>query len=150
VAVDGDRFVLRRDAASDSVIFGFSQVSKLEVSQGRHGRALTGLAVGLVGGAALGAITFAASDTKPKCPAANGGWDFCGLFYQGPGVYAGVGAVLGGLSGGVLGTVIGSFIHTERWRAVSVDRVVLHPQASISVMPSQSGPQLALRLGVRF
>ena len=134
-AVRGDSFVFRRDKAGDSLTVGYTHVARLEVGRGRHARTLTGLAVGLVVGAFGSAFSQTPSgfgrDTKAGGTVAAG---------------AGVGAV----PGAVVGLIIGSLIRTERWRTVSINRLLDHPQASIAVVPSQSGPRVALRVAARF
>jgi hypothetical protein len=147
IAVRGDSIVFRRDAAGDTLIVGFTHVAKLDLSRGRHPRPISGLAIGFVSGAAAGAIVFAAS--TPKAIPCNGQTLFCGRFF-GAGAYAAFGAVTGGLGGALLGTVIGAVVHTERWRTVSINRLLHDPQAGIALIPSQSGPRLALRLAARF
>ena len=74
-AVRGDSFVFRRDKSGDSLTVGYTHVARLDVSRGRHARTLTGLVVGLVGGAAavaaLGAATYHTSPcSNPllRCP----------------------------------------------------------------------------------
>jgi hypothetical protein len=146
-AVRGDSFVFRRDKAGDSLTVGYTHVARLDVGRGRHARTLTGLALGLLGGAAAGAALGAATYHAPS-PCTNN--PFCGLvlFTQGESVAGG--AALGAAGGALLGTIIGAVIHTERWHTVSINGLLDHSRAAIAVIPSQSGPRLALRVAARF
>jgi hypothetical protein len=146
-AVRGDSFVFRRDKAGDGLTVGYTHVARLDVGRGRHARTLTGLALGLLGGAAAGAALGAATYHAPS-PCTNN--PFCGLvlFTQGESVAGG--AALGAAGGALLGTIIGAVIHTERWRPVSLNGLLDHPQAGIAMIPSPSGPRMALRVAARF
>jgi hypothetical protein len=139
-AVRGDSFVFRRDKAGDSLTVGYTHVARLEVGRGRHARTLTGLAVGLVVGAGVGAAFGSAFSQTPS--------GFGRDTKAGGTVAAGAG--VGAVPGAVVGLIIGSLIRTERWRTVSINRLLDHPQASIAVVPSQSGPRVALRVAARF
>jgi hypothetical protein len=146
-AVRGDSFVFRRDKGGDSLTVGYTHVARLDVGRGRHARTLTGLAVGLLGGAAAGAALGAATYHAPS-PCTNN--IFCGLVLYTQGEASEGGAVLGAAVGALVGTVIGAVIHTERWHTVPINGLLDHPRADIAVIPSQSGPRLALRLAARF
>jgi hypothetical protein len=148
-AVRGDSFVFRRDEAGDSLTVGYNHVARLDVGRGRHARTLAGLAVGLLGGAAAGAA-LAAATYHGSAPCANSSNPFCGLVPYTQGQAAEGGAVLGAAGGALLGTIIGAVIHTERWHTVSVNGLLDHSRADIAVIPSQSGPRLALRVAARF
>ncbi len=149
-AVRGDSFVFRRDKAGDSQTVAYTHVAQLDVSGGRHARTLTGLVVGLLGGAAAGAgLGVATYHTPPPCT--NN--PFCGLFVGfggSQGSNAAGGAAVGAAAGALLGTIVGAIIHTEQWHAVSINGLLDHPRADIAVIPSQSGPRLALRVAARF
>jgi hypothetical protein len=137
-AVRGDSIVFRRDQAGDSLTIGFAHVGRLDVSRGRRTRPLTGLGLGFLAGAGAGALAGAATYHKSSFI------DF------GVGVNVAVGAVLGAAGGAVVGLIAGSVIHTERWHTVSLNGLLDHPQAGIALIPSRSGPRLALRVAARF
>jgi hypothetical protein len=143
-AVRGDSIVFRRDKAGDSLTIGFAHVGRLDVGRGRHARPITGLGLGFLAGAAAGAIAGAATYQKPACTNDS----FCLDFGVGANVAGG--AVLGGAGGALVGLIAGAFIHTERWRTVSLNGLLDHPQAGIALIPSRSGPRLALRVAARF
>lgn len=77
-------------------------VSRLEVSRGRHSKVGAGLALGFLGGAAVGALVGANSD--------------CGE-YSG-GVCAGATALVLALPGLLVGGVIGATTHVDRWEEI--------------------------------
>ncbi len=139
-AVRGDSIVFRRDKRGDSQTFRLTHLAQLDVSGGRHARPFTGLAVGLVVGAGVGAAFGSAFSQTPS--------GFGRDTKAGGTVAAVAGAVA--VPGAAIGLLIGSLIHTERWRRVSINRFLVHPQASIDVVPSQSGPRVALRVAARF
>jgi hypothetical protein len=147
-AVRGDSIVFRRDQAGDSLTIGFAHVGRLDISRGRHARPITGLGLGFLAGAAAGALAGAAAYHKPRCPSANDG--FCGFLDFGVGGNAAAGAVLGAAGGALVGLIAGSVIHTDRWRTVSLNGLLDHPQAGIALVPSRSGPRLAVRVAARF
>jgi hypothetical protein len=143
-AVRGDTIVFRRDQAGDSLAIGFVHVGRLDIGRGRHARPFTGLGLGFLVGAAAGAIAGAATYQKPACTNDS----FCLDFGVGANVAGG--AVLGGAGGALVGLIAGAFIHAERWRTVSLNGLLDHPQAGIALIPSRSGPRLALRVAARF
>jgi hypothetical protein len=147
-AVRGDSFVFRRDKAGDSLTVGYTHVARLDLGRGRHARTLTGLAVGLLGGAAVGAALAAATYGTPSCSSSSN--PFCGLVLVTRGQATEGGAALGAAGGALLGTIIGAVVHTERWHTVSVNGLIDHTRAEIAVIPSQAGPRLALRIAARF
>jgi len=111
-AIRPDTLVVRpEDGASGGVATAIplSSIARLQVSQGRHSKWVTGLVVGLGigvgGGAILGATT---------CEG-----DF--LFTTGD--CAVMGATLFGAVGAVSGTVVGLLTKSERWESVPVNRV---------------------------
>ena len=142
-AVRGDSLVFRRDKAGDSLTVGFVHVGRLDVSRGRHARPLSGLGLGFLAGAAAGAVAGAGAYHRQPCTGTNDVFG-CGVGDLGVGGTAAGGAVLGGLGGALVGLIAGSVIHTERWRTVSLNGLLDHPQAAIAVVPSRSGPRLAV------
>jgi hypothetical protein len=95
-----------RGEFSDSIVVLVSDISRLDVSRGRSGwaGAIRGLGLGLVGGAALGAITLATMPDPTNCD-----W-FCKRSER-----AVIGALLGGMYGSPTGFVIGAVVGVERW-----------------------------------
>ncbi len=156
-AVRGDSFVFRRDKAGDSLTVGYTHVARLDVGRGRHARTLTGLAVGAAAGATAVAAVGALTWRLPNCNSQSvidgvviSGNPFCRAFAGSAGGNAAAGAVVGAVGGALVGTIIGAVIHTERWHTVSINGLLDHPRADIAVIPSQSGPRLALRVATRF
>jgi hypothetical protein len=120
--VSGDTLVL------SSASYAVNDVTRLDVSTGRHGHPWTGMLIGLLGGAAAGAgIAAAAYDSNE---------DFYALVVL-------VGAGIGAGSGLLVGAVAGALIKTERWEEISLDRVL------VSLMPTHEG-RLAIRLSMTF
>jgi hypothetical protein len=108
------------------------KIERLDKSAGQHRNTVTGLWIGALGGAALGAATMAIS-TPTHCTATGWAAVGCGL-YDNPGTNAAAGAVIGGAGGLVLGAVIGSLIKTEKWA-----RVPGYPIPTVSVVALQHG-----------
>jgi hypothetical protein len=115
---DGDRGV--------ATAVPLSSIDRLQVSQGRHSKWLTGLVVGAGVGAVTGAIIGAATHKENDI-----------LFSTGDNAV--LGAVVFTPVGALTGTVIGLLVKTERWQTVPLDRV------SPSVAP---GPDGRLNFGV--
>ncbi len=106
-----------------------ASITRLEVRRGRKSNWAEGAGIGLLVGAATGAIIVVASGD-------------CGGGF-GPCPTAGQGAVfLGGL-GGVIGLIIGASTTTERWVEVPLDRL------RVSFAPQRDG-RFALGLSMRF
>lgn len=101
-AVQGDDFLVARDRLADTVRLSASQLSSLDLSVGRHKRRWRGAGVGLLGGAALGAVIGAATYRKPDC---SGATYFCDL---NRGFDAAFGAVVFGGIGAATGALVGA------------------------------------------
>jgi len=143
VRQDGIGF--RRDPQRDSLTIGFDHLTKLEISQGRHSHPVTGLAIGFLGGAAIGAIAGAASYHNSPCP--PGGENFCFGPITSQGEDAALGAVLCAVGGGVIGLITGFIVHTERWHKVPLGSLLAQRQTGLILMPSPTGLRLGMRLG---
>lgn len=128
-AVGADSLVLlRRIGARDTLRMAvpMAGITRLEVSQGRHSRWQTGLAIGLGAGALTGAIIGASS-----------GSDL--LFTSTANAF--IGAVVFTPIGGTIGLVAGALTKHEDWETVPLGRpmVALRP-----------GPGGRLNLGLRI
>jgi hypothetical protein len=134
VAVGQDGMTVRRDHPGDSLAIGFARIDRLDLSRGRHGHALIGLGIGVVGGALVGGALGASSGNSNGYQIFNKHDD------------AILGAVLGGLAGAVVGPVIGALVRTERWRTVWLRSAADHAHASLDLMPYPAGPRLGLRV----
>ncbi|HEU5261475.1 MAG TPA: hypothetical protein VFU41_08650 [Gemmatimonadales bacterium] len=103
-------------------------LDRLEVSNGVHGHALTGLGLGLLVGAVAGGTIGAAVEPDE-------------LLGRGVNVLAGV--VLGVAGGGLIGVAVGASIQSERWQPL--------PEGERTVSSfSPSGDRLAVGLSLRF
>jgi hypothetical protein len=95
----------------DAVSIARSDVTRFDLSVGQKSRWLRGLGLGFGAGLAIGAVIGAAH------PCLDGEFTqlFCATFF---------GAV-GAAAGAPLGAVFGSGSHTDRWRRMAPDRLVL-------------------------
>jgi hypothetical protein len=89
-------------------------IARIEVARGTHTRKLQGAALGLLAGAAAGAIWASAAYKAPKCQPNT----FC-LDIWGQGGDTVAGGVLGGLVGVVVGMIVGDR-PTDTWVPVAV------------------------------
>ncbi len=109
-----------------------ASINRLEGSRGRKSNSAEGAGIGLLVGAATGAIIgLASGDDEP------------GFITWTAEQKAGVGAVLLGGVGGVIGLIAGATITTDRWNEVPVDRL------RVSFAPQRDG-RFALGLSMRF
>ena len=123
----GDSLLLLTERR-ESIPVPLASLDRLEVSDGVHGHALTGLGLGLLAGAVVGGTIGAAVEPDE-------------LLGRGVNVLAGV--VLGGAGGGLIGVAVGASIQSERWQALPG-----REQAASSFSPS--GDRLAVGLSLRF
>jgi len=123
------------DPAAHPVPLARSQVTRLEVSTGRHSSAgmgaLIGAGIGVVGGVALG--------VAGQCNGDEVGWAYC---FDSQGYTVGLGAVFGALGAG-LGAVIGALTHHETWRSVEHA-----PSVGIILRPEDN--RVAAGLSIKF
>ena len=98
------RFHLHRQADARAV--AWREVSQMDVSGGDHGHFWQGLGIGLLTGAAVGALvgSSGANGADGETPAAMGA----------------LGAVGGGIVGALAGGMIGAVLRTDSWIPVSV------------------------------
>ena len=111
--------------------FAASNVSRVEMSVGRHSAAGQGAGVGAVAFGALALLGVATDDN-----------DFVGseTGYE-------VAAVIGSVAiGGGLGALVGAFIHSERWQEVELVRPT---PVSLLVQPREGRVRVGLSLGTR-
>lgn len=110
-----------------------TQVTRMEVSTGRHSRvgrgALTGAGIGVVGGAVLGVANLCSVNESFLC-------------FESPGQVMAVAAGTG-VMGAAMGAIVGMLIHHETWATASDG-----PRASVLLRPSDEGTSLGL--AIRF
>ena len=135
VAAPSTGSTTRTAPATQPVPLARSQVTRLEVSTGRHSSAgmgaLIGAGIGIVGGVAVG--------LAGQCNGNEVGWTFC---LDSQGYTVGFGAVFGALGAG-LGAIVGALTHHETWRSVEQPPavgIILHPE----------GDRVAAGLSIRF
>jgi hypothetical protein len=105
-ATDQDtlRFHLQRQA--DARALAWREVNQMDVSAGSRGHFWQGVGIGLLAGAAAGALigSSGASGADGETPAAMGA----------------LGAIGGGIAGAIAGGAIGIVLRTEHWMPVSL------------------------------
>jgi hypothetical protein len=138
VAVGPDGMTVRRDHPGDSLAIGFARLERLDLSRGRHGHALIGLGVGVVGGALVGGLLGASTGNSGGLQILSKHDDTI------------IGAVLGGLTGAIVGPIVGAVIRTERWHTVWLRSAADHAHAGLDLMPYPTGPRLGLRVVARL
>ena len=122
----GDTLVLAYGASNARCLR--SNVTRLEVSRGRRSKWVTGLGLGLLGGALVGAAV-GPTLNHPEDGLTAADW-------------AAVGVLLGAPTGMVLGTLIGASIKRDRWEEVPLDRL------RVSFAPKRDG--FAFGMSVAF
>ena len=109
LALTDDLLFVRWADGSDTVGVSLAEVTRLEVSMGRHKyRALKCAGMGLVAGAAVGALAGAASYGNSDS-------------FIGKGAFAAGGAFVLGSLGGLIGLVSG-VVRSETWHELPLDR----------------------------
>lgn len=117
----GDTLVLATDS---TVLCPLTAVERLEVSAGRKSHLWVGAGIGLLAGAALGAIT----------------WPSAGCDWVSEGQCRLYGALGLGAVGAVAGGVTGLLIKSDRWEEVPLDRL------RVSVRPVRDGVGLGANI----
>lgn len=131
--VRGDTLMVQTGDAAAPRPVAIADISKLEVSRGKHGNGRRGMLYGTLIGAGVGTIAGAASYKKPDC--AGSTW-FCDT---GRGADAFAGGLVGGVIGFAIGGIWGATHSSERW----VPRT-LGSAAHVGVIPSMRGATLTL------
>jgi len=128
IAVTGDRLAIRPQHDSGGPIdIARNTVTRLELSRGRHSKALTGLGVGFLVGAGAGAIIG---------PTAFGaGRDLA------PTDARLIGAGFGAVAGALIGLAVGAGSKSERWQTVPV---------TLSGMGGGGGSRYSMRVSVNL
>jgi hypothetical protein len=142
IAVKGDSLALQANVPDSIRAVAISQMTKLEVSGGRHTNGWRGMGYGLVIGAGAGAIYGAATWREGR-----GSSSFFGQsadYRPAEGVSPGGGAILGGVLGLTVGGIYGRLHQTERWV-----RRPLGTGARVGVMPAAHG-RIALSVRMQF
>jgi hypothetical protein len=111
-----DTVLVRWEKSTGTAAVPLAEVSRLDVSTGRHRNLVKGAVLGTLGGAALGAVA-AAATFEPCTSTAPFG---CFGAFESRGEAGTAGAVLAGAVGLVVGTVIGIRSH-EGWHRVPLD-----------------------------
>ena len=114
LGVGADSLTLHRDGAPAPSAIPFARITKLEVSRGRRPNGWRGAGLGMIGGAAAGAVTGLITHKagRGRCSFLGG----CSPDYrEEKGIRPGGGAVLGATVGLIAGTIAGRIIRTERW-----------------------------------
>ncbi len=104
----------------------FASVTSLEVSRGQKSKSGKGALIGLGAGAAAGVVTALVGCADNSCD------DVTGLVV----LIFGAGGALGGV---LIGAVIGSFIQTDRWETVPLDRI------RVSLTPRGGGLEVSAK-----
>ena len=131
VAIVGDTLVAQWERGGARGV-ALSQLSRLEVSRGRHRRpwrgAGLGLALGATVGAVVGAATYEGCEGRANC-----------MELGGPGTNAVAAALVIGVAGAAVGGVLGASRPTEAWRSVPRERL----RVGITMLPGGLGLALS-------
>jgi hypothetical protein len=139
VARSADTLVVRWPEYTNAVALPFAEISRLELSTGRHRKVLKGAAVGTLSAGAVGAILGAVSYTPCEST------EFLGCLMA-P-ASATESAVVGGVAGGVLGLIVGTLVGLPKrddWHQVSLDA------SRVAVMVTPRGRGTAVGLSLEF
>ena len=137
VASSADTLRVRWPEYTNAVALPFAEISRLDVSTGRHRKILKGAAVGTLSAGAVGAILGAVSYSPCEST------EFLGCLMA-P-ASATESAVLGGVAGGVLGLIVGTLVGLPKrddWHQVPLDA----PRVAVAVTPRGSGTGVGLSL----
>jgi hypothetical protein len=127
ITVTGDRLAIRpQDDSGGPIDIARNTVTRLELSRGRHSKALTGLGVGFLAGAGVGAIFGSV---------VLGGRDIA------PSDAKLIGAGLVGGAGALIGLVVGASSQSERWQSVPV---------TVGVLGGAAGSRYSTRISVNL
>jgi len=137
VAPSADTMLVRWPENTDAVAVPLAEVSRLDVSTGRHRKLLKGALVGTLSAGTVGALLGAASYSPCKST------EFMGCFLA-P-TSASESALLGGAVGGVLGLVVGTLAglpRREGWHRVPLDA----RRVAVAVTPRAHATSLGVTL----
>jgi hypothetical protein len=137
VAQRADTLHVRWPEYTNAVALPFAEISRLDVSTGRHRKVLKGAALGTLSAGAVGAVLGAATYTPCEST------EFLGCLMA-P-TSASESALLGGVVGGVVGLIVGSLVGLparDDWRQVSLDE----HRVAVAVTPRGRGTDLGLSL----
>jgi len=137
VARIGDTLVVRAPGLAKPLALPLAEISRLDVSTGRHRNLGKGMLVGIVAGGAVGAGLGAV--TYQPCTST----EFLGCL--GAPSDRGESVTIGGILGGALGLVAGSLIGAARrdtWKRVPLDG----SRVAVSVRPRAHGAGLGVAL----
>ncbi len=126
MSLDVNQLTLNSEARDSSLVLPLASLTKLEVSRGQKSRADKGARIGLGTGVAAGVVTALAVCADNSCDGYTG---LAVLIF-------GAGGALGGV---LIGAVIGSFIQTDRWETVPLDRI------SVSLRPRGGGLEVSAK-----
>jgi hypothetical protein len=131
VEVDATRLRVQAEEQVSPLTISLTDVTRLEVSQGRKSNTLKGLGFGALGGAVIGAVAgvIVEASCTYEC------WGTAATALIGAGVFS--------VTGAVIGIVAGTLIKSERWEEVPLDRL------QVSIVPQRDG-RFALGLSVAF
>ena len=139
VAHSADTLLVRWPEYANAVAVPFAEISRLDVSTGRHRRLLKGAALGTLSAGTVGAVLGAA--TYSPCEST----EFLGCLMA-P-TSASESAVIGGVVGGVLGLIVGTLVglpSRDEWQQVSLDA------SRVAVAVTPRGRRTDLGLSLRF
>ena len=127
-AVEGDTIVLDQDGNGEQRLV-LGPAAKVELSGGRHGNALKGLAFGALAGLAVG------FGLDQACRSSNHSSDenYCPILY-----------ILTVPPAAFIGLIAGAMTHSEKWRTVK------KPMARFQVMPGVTPEGVALSGSLSF
>ena len=133
VEVDATRLRVQAEEQASPMTISLTDVTRLEVSQGRKSNALKGLLIGSIVGVPAGAVLVLLWTTR-------GSDNPCSDY---PAACAAGGAAVVGVTGALVGLGIGALSKSERWEEVPLDRL------RVSIVPLRDGG-FALGLSVEF
>ena len=133
VEADATRIRVQADDQAAPMTISLTDVTRLEVSQGRKSNALKGLGIGALIGAPIGAVLGVLASEGSGENLCTGTTVAC----------AAVGAAAVGVAGALVGLGVGALIKSERWEEVPLDRL------RVNIVPLRDG-RFALGLSVAF
>ena len=131
VEVDATRLRVQAEEQASPLTISLTDVTRLEVSQGRKSHALAGLGIGFLGGVVIGAVFGGAVASDIDVCDTNE--ENCKIIF----------AAVSGFGGGLVGLFVGAQFESDRWEEVPLDRL------RVSIAPLRDG-RFALGLSVRF